>query len=464
MSLSFRLALILASLFIALAVIGAIGLHQLSGGLRLALAEGASEAGQRVVRVLTERIEREQSDSAAPEAAHGEERKLHVFMNGRELPPDQAAQIAASRVPLSQLDMAAFQAQPGSPNAADLHVEVRTLSVAGNDPGLWIGTGGFGQAIPLPRAGLDRELGDFTRRVAWGMGGLLLLGLMLAIWLAHRVANPLRELAQGAARLGAGERGVRVADGGVREVRETIDAFNRMAGELEQLDAEAQRLRGHQALAELGEIGRGLAHSLRNPLHALGLCVEALQAEARNPGTAGDLARAAREQISRLDGSLRGFLALSAGADAPVEAVRLRDVIDDVLLEARQVSGERIAFQAAGDLDATLNAVEIELRILLHSLVTNAAEASPPGSRVVVRVAAGDPLELRIEDQGSGIAPALRERLFQPHVSSKPQGAGMGLYLAQRLAVLRYQGELTLTDGDSGGCVARLRLHPRQGA
>jgi signal transduction histidine kinase len=257
---------------------------------------------------------------------------------------------------------------------------------------------------------------------------------------------------------------VRVADGGVREVRETIAAFNRMAGELERLDAEAQRLRGQQALAELGEIGRGLAHSLRNPLHALGLCVEALQAQARAPDEAANLARTAREQIARLDGSLRGFLALSAGVDAPTTEVCLREVIEDVLLEARQSFGPRLAFKADGDLDATLPAVAVELRILLHSLVTNAAEASPDGGRVRITVDAGDVLQITVADEGAGVPESLRPRLFQPHVSSKPQGAGMGLYLAQRLAALRYRGEIALSDRASGGTRASLRLHARQSA
>ncbi len=462
MSLSLRLALILAALFLALTVIGALGLQRLSDGLKLALAEGASEAGQRVIRVLSDRIERvqvgEENTSAKAET------ELRVFMDGRELPPEEAAQLAQTGHDSAHLAITTLQGDPNLHNRRDVHLEVRALAMAGQDPGLWVAADGIGQTIPLPRAGLQRELGEFTRRLAWGMGGLLLLGLLLAVWLAHRVASPLRELAAGATRLGAGQRGVRVADGGVREVRETIDAFNRMAGELERLDAEAQRLRGHQALAELGEIGRGLAHSLRNPLHALGLCVEALEAEARSPQSASALARAAREQISRLDGSLRGFLALSAGADAPVEPVALREVIDDVLLEARQTWGDRLDFGAVGDLDAQLMAVSIELRILLHSLVTNAAEASAVGGRVQITVADGDVLEVCVVDNGTGVPPALRERLFQPHVSSKPQGAGMGLYLAQRLAVLRYQGDVSLHDQAGGGTLARLRLRPRQRA
>jgi len=462
MSLRLRLALILAAVFAGLAALGGFGLHRLADGLQLAMAEGASEAGQRVVRVLSERIEQVQ---LSREAAAGEERpSVRIVVNGRELSPEETADhplLTEARGSGALM----FRHEPGGEAGAPAsRIEVRALSLAGGEPSLWVSADGVGQAIPLPRSGLERELGRFTQRLAWGLLALMALGLALSIWLAHRVTSPLRELAGGAARLGAGERGVRVADGGVREVRETIAAFNRMAGELERLDAEALRLRGQQALAELGEIGRGLAHSLRNPLHALGLCVEALQAQARSPDEAANLARTAREQIARLDGSLRGFLALSAGVDAPTARVRLREVIEDVLLEARQSFGPRIAFEVGGDLDAELLAVAVELRILLHSLVTNAAEASPDGGRVVIAVEAGDPLQLSVTDEGPGVPGSLRPRLFQPHVSSKPQGAGMGLYLAQRLAALRYRGEIALDDREGGGTLAMLRLHARQSA
>ncbi len=461
MSLSLRLSLLLAALFLGLAVIGGWGLLRLSDGLRLALAESASDAGRRVLRVLSERIEHRRVESVGSDGQRHTE--LRVIVNGRELDPAELAAQEAGQAPLRiPPDPADPPLPPGTP--ASTQVEVRALALAGREPGLWVAANGVGQTIPLAQGGLERELRGFTTRLAWGLAALLAVGLALGIWLAHRIAQPLRALAAGAARLGAGETGVRVADGGVREVRESIVAFNRMAAELERLDAEAQRLRGQQALAERGEIGRGLAHSLRNPLHALGLCIEALQAEAPGSDASAALARAAREQIARLDGSLRGFLALAAGADAPARPVPLREVVEDVLLEARQSFGSRLDLVAEGDLDASLAAVAVELRILLHTLVSNAAEASPEDGVVRVRVSAGDPLRIEVEDEGSGVPEALRPRLFQPHVSSKPQGAGMGLYLAQRLAALRYRGGIELVERAGGGTLARLSLHPRHSA
>ena len=55
-----------------------------------------------------------------------------------------------------------------------------------------------------------------------------------------------------------------------------------------------------------------------------------------------------------------------------------------------------------------------------------------------------------------GISEQVRNKLFQPHVSSKPEGAGMGLYIARRLCRSYYRGDLTLEDNTPKGCVAQV--------
>jgi signal transduction histidine kinase len=252
------------------------------------------------------------------------------------------------------------------------------------------------------------------------------------------------------------------------EVGEAVAAFNHMAKRLREFDDETQRLRANEQLSELGEVGRGLAHSLRNPLNALGLALDQL-AERAAAGSAEDpadpapveVAAAARRQIRRIDAALRGFLALSAGGAAPVE-VDLVAVSRDVALEALQSrpTGDpspRVEVTAAAE-PLPLPGVEAELRAALQALVVNALEASPAGAPIVVTVSAA-PAER--DDEGPGVPPAVRERLFTPHVTTKAAGAGIGLYLAHRIATTRYGGALELTDRPHGGTRASLLLRPR---
>jgi signal transduction histidine kinase len=96
---------------------------------------------------------------------------------------------------------------------------------------------------------------------------------------------------------------------------------------------------------------------------------------------------------------------------------------------------------------------------ILINLVQNALEASPPGAEVelVVRAEPGHDVVVEIRDRGTGLSPAVRERLFEPGTTTKARGTGLGLALARGLA-RQHGGDLTLENREDGGCVASLRL------
>lgn len=475
MSLRLRLFLAFALLLAVLAGLAALGLARLHRQLDAALGATAIEVGHSVVTVLREQAAPGKAlheahsfemlhgaaaptAEADPAAAAGDGGALRrvVRLERSAAPPDIAAALARAR------------------QAVDGEVHLRVEQAAGGAPPTLLLSGeGLRHAIPLPRVRLQAAVADYGWRLGWGLAALVLLGLLLAAWLAQRIAAPLQGLAGAARAVAAGQLGAHAPQKGAREVQETIAAFNGMSNRLAQLDAEAARLREQQALAELGEIGRGLAHALRNPLHAVGLAVEELadRADAAAPGAAAGLAATARAQLSRIDGALRSFLALAAGEGAAAAEVELRDSVEDVLLEVSQRSGTAVPVRLREGPGCRLHAVPAELRILLHTLVVNAVEATlaqptadgaaPADIEVAVDCADGG-CRVRVLDRGGGVPETVRARLFSPHVSSKPEGAGMGLYLAQRLTALRYDGAIELLPRTGGGTEAVLRLGHRR--
>jgi len=320
--------------------------------------------------------------------------------------------------------------------------------------------------IPVPRRGLDRALETFFSRLLTGSLALFVVGLGAIAWVAHRVTRPLRGLAETAERIGQGELGAVVALQGDREVTQTLAAFNQMSVRLEALDREARQLRDREHLSELGDVARGLAHALRNPLHTLGLAVDALAAErhsdaglAASETESNPTALAARTQLQRIDSALEGFLTL-ASAGGVREVAQLDDIARDVALELAQ-SPEPVTVRVLAESGAVpILCVPAELRAVVHALVVNAAEAAP-SEPVVVRVEPiqdGARARLEVLDRGPGLAPDVRARLFTPHVTTKPHGTGMGLYLAERIARTRYRGGLALLDRPGGGVRAVLEL------
>lgn len=318
--------------------------------------------------------------------------------------------------------------------------------------------------VPISRTGIRNRVDRFQERLWIGSGLILVLGLFGAALISHRISSPLAKLADAAEKVGGGDFGTRVDDaGGGPEIRRTLGAFNDMSARLESLDARNRQLEGLRQLEEIGDIARGLAHSLRNPLNALGLSVE--QLATAEPPRRSRLVETAGRQVRRLDAGIRSFLVLaSPGEEAGVENVVLQELVRDVVLEVLQDAGGRVGLEL--DLDPgpiSLPAVVAELRAVVQALVVNAAEASPDGGRVHIRLrSSGDGATLEIDDRGPGLPPEVRRRLFTPHVSTKPNGSGMGLFLAHRIAGFRYGGRLQLLDRENGGTTARLDLGPRR--
>lgn len=412
MSLRLRLILGYSALLLMLALVAWLGMRSLTRDLTAALGETAASVGRSVFTVLRSDVRGTPPDRLPKDGVEDDPRHVVVLRErtaratGGEVVED--LRVVVDGRTLSPEEAAAHRGK----HAAGIEL---IPGAAGGQPMLRVVGDTIEHAIPLPRSGVDAALERYTRQLGWGLLALLVAGLLLAIWIAQRVTQ-------------------------------------------------AASVRADRELAELGEIGRGLAHSLRNPLHALGLSLEALAAETSGSGSAAALAQSGREQLQRVDQALRSFLALSAGNGAEASPVRLADVIDDVLLEASQRAQGRVQFEREGGEQALL-AVPAELRVMLHALVINALEASPEGGRIAVSVAdAAGAVQIDVRDEGQGVPPALRERLFQPHVSGKPHGAGMGLYLAQRLARSRYRGRITLEPSAPRGTLARMTLHPREAA
>ena len=302
--------------------------------------------------------------------------------------------------------------------------------------------------IPIPNAEVASTLDRFGTHLLLGNLALLAVGLLAAAVMAHRLTRPLADLTEAAERLGSGELGAAVdlrdaerAD----EVGRAITAFNRMSTRLADLDRENRRLASAEQLAELGEVARGLAHSLRNPLNALGLAIEQV-------GAPVEVVEGSRRQIRRMDGALRSFLALASAGSALAEPVDLAQLAREVALEALQDGAGRVGidvetvFTSGGPGALCVSAVPAELKAVLQALVVNAVEASPAGGRVTLRLAPRETggVRIQIDDQGAGLPDEVRARLFEPHVTTKAHGSGMGLFLAHRLVTGRYAGDLRL--------------------
>jgi len=282
-----------------------------------------------------------------------------------------------------------------------------------------------------------------------------LIALAFAFWLSTRFNRPLKHLAVAFQALAKGDYQQHVEPSGVKEIRETISQFNLMVHRLQQLTEQEKHNKDIENLAELGEVSRGLAHALRNPMHTIGLSVEQLLDKALDGEQRTALVNTIKNKIGHIDKNIKALLTLTTSGVDRSAKIPLLTVVQDIILEYKACENKPQQFDINLDNNIIITGAESEIRSILHTLIINACEASPENSTILITADnQGGYITLNVTDKGDGLTSSIKEKLFQPHVSTKAEGAGMGLYIAKRLLNLHYHGDIQLTDNNSQGCTA----------
>ncbi len=320
------------------------------------------------------------------------------------------------------------------------------------------------QSIPLQREGMNAMVSALEKRMLTGTLIILILGLIIAAYFSHRISAPLRNLSEAAESVASGDLGTTIKNEGrfiSQEIRKTIASFNQMSKQLADVETLKARVRENEHYRELGEIARGLAHSIRNPLNTLGLTIEELSRNDLEDSRRNSLVESGSRQITRVDQWIRSFMTFSLSGDTQSSEINLLPIVQDIQLEASQSEGQNVKLNIEqSSSPIVIMGVEAEIKAILHALIINAVEASPEDGIVNINFAQmNDVVKVCISDEGNGLPEEIREKLFQPHQTTKAKGSGMGLYMAYRLATVRYDGKIDISDRkDTVGTIVELKL------
>jgi two-component system, OmpR family, sensor kinase len=281
--------------------------------------------------------------------------------------------------------------------------------------------------------------------LALGAIGLavIVVGLILAWFLARSIARPVERLEQAADDLRKGAMDTRAPVQGPTEVASLSSSFNRMADAME-ANLTAQR-----------DFVANASHQLRTPMTGIRLRLEAIEGEGGFPA---EQATKAQVELSRLAKLVDDLLALARASSVGSAGSRLD------LCEAVREAADRWCDTARSNgksLEATAcEAVPVltdpsDLGHVLDNLIENAIKYSPPGGtvRVEARAERGTPM-VAVADEGTGIPPAERERIFERFfrgttgLSASP-GTGLGLAIVSEL-VHKWGGSVRLADAATG--------------
>jgi signal transduction histidine kinase len=265
------------------------------------------------------------------------------------------------------------------------------------------------------------------------LGSAAGLGLVLLGWMG-RVRRLEAALDTGVDEL------LRLDPTGQRDLDRIIDAINRAGGRLadarREAEALARQVAESQRLATLGRVVAGVAHEIRNPIAAMRLKAENAIAAGHDIRRKDQALRTIIDQIGRLEGLLRNLLSSVQRAKPMVTPVR--DVIaflnERVDFFREQTAAHGLAVKVEGRaIDAAFDPARIGQAV--DNLVLNAIQNTPPAGCITVSAGrSADRLVLSVADTGRGVPKDLRAQLFEPFVTARPDGTGLGLAVVREIA------------------------------
>jgi two-component system, NtrC family, nitrogen regulation sensor histidine kinase NtrY len=280
--------------------------------------------------------------------------------------------------------------------------------------------------------------------------------LVVLTLVTSHITRPLEQLTAGLSELASGNLDARLQPRGHDEVADAMTAFNDTA---ERLRKGQERLVHVTRLASWQTLARKMAHEVKNSLTPIRLTMEEILARRgeRDERFLEQASQIVVDEVVTLEKRVRAFSQFAA--EPPVQLA---------LVDVNALVEERVSFLRAGHPEVTYSmrfetenpavADEDLIKGVITNLLENAADAAGPGGSVLGRTYAVDgKIAIEVHDSGPGLSQQARGSLFEPTISFKKAGMGLGLSIARKSAVMS-GGEIEAIEGELGGAAFRVTL------
>jgi signal transduction histidine kinase/MFS family permease len=308
---------------------------------------------------------------------------------------------------------------------------------------------------------IDRELDDLDRGVHLAALFFILLGAAIGLWMAERIADPVRRLTRATRRIARGDFDAQIAVRSADELRRLVDAFNSMAAELKAQRAQLERTHRLEAWAEMA---RQVAHEIKNPLTPIQLSAEHLRRVHADRGEPmGDVVESCVSSIlgqvrllRQISAEFSSFASSPTAKPAPAD---VPEIVADVIDPYRTGLAGRV--QIVNNVRPPLPRVFVDRTLVARSLaniVENALHAMPGNGTLRIDASQDtDYVTLRLHDTGVGMDEEALARVFEPYFSTKTTGTGLGLPIARRNIELS-GGSIEVESEKGSGTTVTVRL------
>jgi signal transduction histidine kinase len=289
---------------------------------------------------------------------------------------------------------------------------------------------------------IAQGLANTEQQLVWALlflsiGALIMAGAVT--FFSYRSLTPLSRLTEGVIAVGTGDLRQRVVVSGSGEIGTLAREFNQM---VERLVEREERLKRSERLAAIGELAAKVTHEIRNPLNSLGLATEMLWEDLMDLGDEETTAEPRHQlatmtrDIERLTVVTGDYLRFARLPKLNLEPHDLNEIIAEFIDSREDVAGSQgveVELELAEELPK-LPIDKSQITQVLDNLFRNACEAMPDGGVITLRTGLADKgATLEVDDRGEGIEPDRLDKIFEPFVTSKERGTGLGLPLTQQI-------------------------------
>lgn len=290
---------------------------------------------------------------------------------------------------------------------------------------------------------------------------LLLASIILSFTLSNQLTRPLAELSEKMSRLDVNQRAESINYSGDDELGTLVKAYNKM---VDDLDESTRRLAQSEREQAWREMARQIAHEIKNPLTPMRLSIQhliRLKSEGSPKWTQrfDSVADSLLEQIDILADAASEFSNFSRFYMEDPTEIELNALIKEHIVLFNTSDHIRIHFNSS-ESEAIVMGRRSQLARLLVNLFSNAVQALEDLSIGVITITLsrdGAYYLLQIADNGPGVAPENRDKLFKPNFTTKSSGTGLGLTICRGI-LEQSQGEIYYTPSEWGGACFNVRI------
>jgi signal transduction histidine kinase len=216
-------------------------------------------------------------------------------------------------------------------------------------------------------------------------------------------------------------------------------------------------------LAAVGEMAAGVAHELRNPLTSVKLLIQTAADSPHDYALSDEHIHVILEQIVRMESTIQGLLDFASPPQMKIVSHDLRDTLRRALnlVEGHANQQNVIVSEECPSAPVPVDGDPEQLHQVFVNLLLNGVECMPEGGELKVRLecdgATDAACRIVFADTGTGIPEPIMERMFEPFVTNKERGTGLGLAVCRRI-VEQHSGKLTAANREGGGAVFTMEL------